>query len=74
MAKADFSALEADLGQDLNRIDGLQGLDQSDVDRLQGLVKDALRQQSEQIAEASEEALQHVPALLRGTLRKLLFR
>ncbi|MGJ8667844.1 MAG: hypothetical protein ACSHXK_00020 [Oceanococcus sp.] len=74
MSKADLSALEADLGNSLDGIAGLKGLDQADVDRIQALMNNAIEQQKRDVAEASEQALKHVPALLRGAVRKLLFR
>ena len=74
MAKADLSALEADLGTSLDGIKGLKGLDQADVDRVQGLLHKAIAQQKREVEEASEQALTHIPALLRGAVRKLLFR
>ena len=74
MAETDLAALTADLGEGIQQIEGLHDLDQADVERLQGLFQQALTQQKQQVEQASEQALTHVPALLRKAVRKLLFR
>ncbi len=48
-------------------------LDEGDRERLVKLFDRASQQQAEALRAASEDALKHVPALLRGTVRKLLF-
>ena len=52
----------------------LARLDGADRERLAGLLQTARREQGRMIAEASEEALSHVPALLRPAVRKLLLK
>lgn len=44
----------------------------SDADHLSGLVAAALSDQRRQTAEAVERAIDHVPRLLRGPVRKVL--
>lgn len=73
MATPDLSELRELMGPAAEQLPALQGLDQSDADRLAGLLSSAQQKQREMILEASEEALGHVPALLRKAVRKLLF-
>jgi hypothetical protein len=44
----------------------------ADADQLSGLVAAALADQRRQTAEAVERAIEHVPRLLRGPVRKVL--
>lgn len=48
-------------------------LDASDIERYGDLLAQASQQQAQTLQQASEDALKHVPALLRGAVRKLLF-
>lgn len=48
-------------------------LDAGDIDRYGDMLTQASRQQAHTLQQASEESLKHVPALLRGAVRKLLF-
>lgn len=73
MATADLSALRELMGPAAAQLPPLWSLDQPDADRLAGLLRSAQQQQRQMILEASEEALGHVPALLRKAVRKLLF-
>lgn len=73
LAQVDLSALRERLGVSGGALPVLDGLDQADVERLCGLVDKARQRQGKDLESASEEALKHVPALLRGAVRKLLF-
>lgn len=73
MATPDLSALRELMGTAAEQLPPLGALDQADAERLAALLATAHEQQKEMIQEASEEALGHVPALLRKAVRKLLF-
>ena len=72
MAEDQMAQLKAALGgQDLDELSAL-GEDQQKA--LLALIEAAQRQQGEELQKASEEALSHVPALLRGAVRRLLLK
>ena len=50
------------------------GLTDADRERLAGLVGDARRRQAEALDRAIDGGLRHIPRLLRGTVKALLFR
>ncbi len=74
MAQLDLSAWDAQLPGLAQKLPDLDGLDQADIQRLEALILQAQAQQAASLAAATEESLSHVPALLRGAVRKLLFR
>lgn len=51
---------------------GLDALDADDLQALTDAMRKARRSQQQQLAHALEAALGHVPALLRGPVRKIL--
>lgn len=51
----------------------VDGLDDGDAGRLAGLVVDARRRQAAELRAAVEGGLGHIPRLLRGPIKKLLF-
>ena len=69
-AKA-HKALDDELGS--RPPDGLQALAAADLRELAGLLRDAKRRQSEELEAAIEEALEIVPRMARGPVRKILF-
>ncbi len=74
MAKPTLTALQEKLGSAAALLPSLTPLDDADQARLCALIDSAKAKQAESLAAATEESLDHVPALLRGTIRKLLFR
>ena len=71
-------ALASDLSSLRQRLGGadlaaLKALDEADIARLSGLMDSAQSHQAQALQKASEQALTHIPALLRGAVRKLLF-
>ncbi len=67
----DLTALHDRLGG--GDLSALNKLDEADVERLCQLFDAARTQQAETLQQASEQALKHIPALLRPAVRKLLF-
>jgi hypothetical protein len=63
------------LGSELGGIvpGGLEGLTEEDLSGFSAMLRAAKRRQSEQLDTAVDEALEIVPRLLRGTIRKVLF-
>ncbi len=53
--------------------DGLEALSEDELDEFAGVVRAAKRRQSQELELAVEQALDIVPRLLRGTMRKILF-
>jgi hypothetical protein len=51
----------------------LAGLSDTELSQLTDAVRRLRRQQDSDLAKAMEGALSHVPALLRGAVRKILF-
>lgn len=51
----------------------LEGMDAADLDAFAETVLAARRHQRKQLERALEDALAHLPALLRGPVRKILF-
>ncbi|RZO84931.1 MAG: hypothetical protein EVA65_07930 [Oceanococcus sp.] len=68
---ADLSELKTRLGD--AELGALAELDESDVARLCQLFDAAREHQATTLQQASEQALKHIPALLRPAVRKLLF-
>lgn len=62
-------ALKAELGGELPP--GLEGLDAASQARLAKTLRDARQRQQKHLGEAIDEALKHIPALLRGPIRRL---
>jgi hypothetical protein len=52
---------------------GLDALSEDELDEFAGIVRAAKRSQSQELELAVEQALDIVPRLLRGTMRKILF-
>ncbi len=50
----------------------IAGLDAADRQQLQRLIADAQAQQERSLQQATDTALKHVPALLRGPIRRIL--
>jgi hypothetical protein len=69
-AKA-IAALEAELGG--RAPNGLDALTDAQLRAFTGLLRDAKRRQSEALESAVEQALEIVPRMLRGPVRKILF-
>lgn len=59
------------LGAELPK--GLEALDADETQALYTLIADARQRQRDQLHQALEAALRHVPALARGTVRRILF-
>jgi hypothetical protein len=52
--------------------EGLEALNPEELEALAQALRDTKRRQSAALRDASEGALNHVPALLRGPIRKIL--
>ncbi|MEV4056115.1 hypothetical protein AB0J55_33320 [Amycolatopsis sp. NPDC049688] len=50
--------------------EGIEALEQHEQQDLANALRDARRRQAKALAEAGEEGLRYVPALLRGAVRK----
>jgi hypothetical protein len=63
------------LGPELGGIvpGGLEGLTEQELTGFAAMLRAAKRRQSEELGAAVDEALEIVPRLLRGTIRKILF-
>ncbi len=71
MSRRARSALDDELG---GRVpDGLETLTDEELTSLAGVVRDAKRRQSQALDGAIEQALDIVPRLVRGPVRKVLF-
>lgn len=68
---SELSDLQARLGG--ADVTALQALSSADLARFSGLIEHACEHQTETLKQASEQALKHIPALLRPAVRKLLF-
>lgn len=64
--------LAATLNATPQELTGLEGLTPEQVDRLNSLLTDALHHQHVAIKEAIDRGLDHVPALLRGAVKKIV--
>ncbi len=71
MARSVTRILEPELGGAAP--DGLEALTEDELIELAAIVKTAKRRQSQELEVAVEEALDIVPRLLRGTIRRILF-
>jgi hypothetical protein len=70
MTKDSLAALRRELpSADLQGLDALKAID---AERLAKLIDQARQQQKKQLREALQASLDHVPFLLRGTVRKVL--
>lgn len=70
MTKDSLAALRRELpSADLQGLDALKA---TDAERLAKLIDQARQQQKKQLREALQASLDHVPFLLRGTVRKVL--
>jgi hypothetical protein len=65
-----MAALRAELGG--SGAEGLQALDDEELQALTSTVRAAKRHQSAALNAAAQQALGHVPALLRGPIRRIL--
>jgi hypothetical protein len=71
MSQAYRRILEPELGGSVP--EGLDALSEDELDEFAGIVRAAKRSQSQELELAVEQALDIVPRLLRGTMRKILF-
>ncbi|MGI8801640.1 MAG: hypothetical protein ACR2KV_05620 [Solirubrobacteraceae bacterium] len=71
MSDAARRILEPELGKAIP--DGLDELTEEELNGFAEILRVAKRRQSQQLEGAVEEALDIVPRLLRGTVRKMLF-
>lgn len=62
-------ALEAQLGTSIPK--GVRALDEDELQDLADAIRAARRRQAEALAEAGERALNRIPRLLRGPVRKV---
>lgn len=62
--------LRAELGSDLAVLDLLTEEESADLHQL---IQQARQGQSQELSEALDEALGHLPRLIRGSARKILF-
>lgn len=69
MSNSHRAALARELG---GRLPQLDGLDESELAALTEALRRARRNQQQQLQRAFEAALEHVPLLLRGAVRKIL--
>jgi len=69
MSASDHEALRHALGGTLPQ--GIEALDAEKTERLTLALRDARKRQQVQIEAALQSALSHLPALLRGPVRKL---
>lgn len=70
MAKKGLQELQAQLGQDVPA--GLKQLSDAELGDLAQAIRDARRRQNHAFAEAGDRALDRVPRLLRGPIRKVV--
>lgn len=68
--KSESGSLQRELGG--AALPDLSALGGAEQDQLVGLIQAARRNQKAQLAQAMEAALSHIPALLRGAVRKIL--
>ncbi len=71
MTASAMRSLEAELGDRVP--DGLERLTDEELSDLADRLHDAKLRQSQSLDDAIEEALEIVPRLLRGSMRKVLF-
>ncbi len=69
MSDTHRAALSRELG---GKLPDLGALDAADIDALTESMRHARRHQQRQLHRAFEAALEHVPLLLRGAVRKIL--
>lgn len=68
--KSEAGSLQKELGS--AALPDLSALSGAEQDSLVALIQTARRNQKAQLAQAMEAALSHIPALLRGAVRKIL--
>ena len=73
MNDAVFSALAAQLGVDVGRLDGLITLEPEQVDHLDSCIAHAMESAEAAFDAGLEDSLRLVPRPLRGVARTLLF-
>jgi hypothetical protein len=71
MGRSVTRILEPELGG--TAPDGLEALTEDELIEFAAIVKTAKRRQSQELEAAVEEALDIVPRLLRGAIRRILF-
>jgi hypothetical protein len=71
MSSNGVRALESELGG--RAPDGLEALGEAQLRAFTDLLREAKRRQSEALQAATEEALEIVPRMARGPVRKILF-
>jgi hypothetical protein len=71
MSATQLRALEAELGA--RPPEGLQAIGSADLRTMTALLRDAKQRQSAALESAIEEALEIVPRMVRGPVRKMLF-
>ena len=69
MSDTHRAALSRELG---GKLPDLGALDDADIDALTESLRRARRHQQKQLQQAFDAALEHVPLLLRGAVRKIL--
>jgi len=72
MAESAADCLQRELGQSGRALPPLNTLSADQRQRLATLIRAAKQQQRAALADSTERALQHVPALLRGIVRRVL--
>lgn len=72
MADSATDELRRELGGAASALPELRTLDTAARVRLAALVRDARQRQRRALGESAERALQHIPALLRGVVRRVL--
>ncbi len=70
MSEDGLKALEAELRA--SAPEGLRGLRQADLRDLADAVAEARHRQAAELQAAGDQALRHIPRLLRGPIRKVL--
>jgi hypothetical protein len=63
--------LKSELGGNVPH--GMDGLTEADMAGFAAILHDAKRRQSKELEDAVDQALEIVPRLLRGTIRRILF-
>ena len=71
MSATELRALESELGA--RPPEGLEAIAEADLRALTALLREAKQRQSEGLEAAVEEALEIVPRMVRGPVRKMLF-
>ena len=72
MADAAADELRRELGKAASTLPPLKTVSAKDRQRLAATIRAAKQVQRKALADSTERALQHVPALLRGVVRRVL--